>query len=329
MTTPTFYIFHGDDTLSIDEAVGKLRAQMLQEDPVGMNISEFDGQQSSAAEVLAAVQSMPFLASKRMVIVKGLLAWVSRKGAGDSGKKAVELLLKTLLTLPDHARLIFAEYGELGKTNKFLKLAQESPTGLEKQFNAPKDSTAWILKRAKDEYGVRLLPQAAAALASVTGDDLRRADNELLKLVLYSAGERDITEADVAALTPYVPESSVFEVVDALAEGRAAVTFETLYRLLRDKDNDVFSLYGMVIRQFRLLLLAREHLDNGGARGELAGALGVHPYVADKISKQSRAFTLPQLERIYRTLHDYDVRMKTGRIEADLALDLLIAGLAR
>jgi DNA polymerase-3 subunit delta len=158
--------------------------------------------------------------------------------------------------------------------------------------------------------------------------DLRRADNELVKLVSYVGTERSINESDVTLLTPYVAEANMFEMVDALAEGKGKVAIALVHRLL-EQDADVFGLYGMIIRQFRLLLLAKEHLSDGGSPKDIASSIGVHPYVAEKLAKQSRSFTVEQLETVYRALHDYDFKMKTGQIEPLLALDLLIAGLAR
>ena len=55
--------------------------------------------------------------------------------------------------------------------------------------------------------------------------DLRAADSELYKLSLYVDGERAIGEADVSLLTPYVSETSMFDMVDALAEGRTAAAW--------------------------------------------------------------------------------------------------------
>lgn len=326
--TPTFYIFHGDDDLRIAEETEKMRARMGTGPNAEMNISEFDGTQKSVAEIMGATLAFPFLADKRLVIVKDLLAHITRKGAGDTGKKAVELLLDELPHLPDWTRLVFVEREQIKDSHKIMKLAQSSENGYEKAFTVPKDSTQWIIKRAQEAYSATIEPIAASALASVTVGDLRRADNELFKLVAYVDGEHAITEADVALLTPYVAEANLFAMVDALAEGRGGDAERMLRALIKEPD-DVFSIYGMVIRQFRLLLLAKEHLTGGGSPKEIASALGVHPYAGEKMAKQSRAFTVPQLERIYRTLHDYDVKMKTGRIKGDLALDLLIAGLSR
>lgn len=328
MSSPTFYIFHGDDDLRIDEEVGAMVARMNEQPNGDLNTAHFDGPAASVPEILGAAMAYPFLADKRLVIVKGLLAYITRKGAGETGKLAVEHLLTGLPDLPEWARVIFIERGKLADSNKILKLAQSGGNGYEKNFTVPKDSTQWIIGRARDVYGAKIEPGAATALASVTVGDLRRADNELLKLVSYAGTERPITEADVVLLTPYLAEANMFEMVDALAEGRGKAALSLVHRLL-ETDADVFGLYGMITRQFRLLLLAKEHLTTGGAPKEIAQAISVHPYVAEKLAKQSRSFTLDGLESIYRALQDYDFKMKTGQIEPELALDLLIAGLAR
>jgi regulator of protease activity HflC (stomatin/prohibitin superfamily) len=47
----TFYLFHGDDDLSMDEAVAKLRAQMTGPN-ADLNTSEFDGESASVPEIV-------------------------------------------------------------------------------------------------------------------------------------------------------------------------------------------------------------------------------------------------------------------------------------
>lgn len=326
---PTFYLFHGDDDLSIDEAVNKLRMAMGDDSAADLNISEFDGQTVNVGEALGAVSSYPFLADKRLVIVKGLVSWITRKGAGETGKRAVEQLEAELPNLPEYARLVLVERGMLADNNRIVKLAKSQANGYEKAFGAPKDPTGWLIKRARDEYQAELEPRAAAGLASVIGDDLRRADNELFKLVAYVGTERPITEEDVTVLTPYVAEANLFEMVDALAEGRGEVAAKLIHKLLHYQKQDPFSLYGMIVRQFRLLLLAREHLATGGGPGNLASALKIHSFVAQKLAKQSRSFNVQQLEQVYRALLDYDIQMKTGRIDPLLALDLFIASMSQ
>ncbi len=325
---PTFYIFHGDDELKIEEEVEKMRARMGDTPNADLNTSEFDGTITDVAQITSAAMAYPFLADKRLVIVKDLLTWITRKGAGETGKKAVERLVNELPQLPDWARLVFVERDKLAENHKVVKLAQEHEHGFEKVFLLPKDATQWILKRAHDTYHAQIEPPAAAALASVTGNDLRRADNELLKLVAYVEGERAISERDVELLTPYVAEATTFQIIDAIAEGRGRQAFDLLSRLLGQQE-DLFAIFGSINRQFRLLLLTKEYLAGGGSTKQIKDVLGVHPYTADKLAVQSRQFSLEQLEMIYRALQNYDVQMKTGKIEPELAATLLIAGLTR
>jgi DNA polymerase-3 subunit delta len=320
-TTPTFYIFHGSDDLSLQEAVDKLRREADD-----LNTSEFEGQNASVHEVINAVSSYPFLADKRLVIVKGMLEWITRKGAGESGKKAVAILEAGLPQLPDYARLVFVERTTLSDNDKLVKLAQSAPNGYVKNFAMPKDLSQWIIQRAK-EYDAEIAPRAAFALAEVVSGDLRRADNELYKLVHYVEPGQTILEEDVAVLTPYVAEANIFKMTDALGMGNGKLAMQLMHRLLEEKENDTFSLFGMITRQFRLLLLTKEHLTTGGGNNSLAGAIKVAPFVAQNLAKQSRAFTLPQLEQIYHLLLDYDFKMKTGQLKPDLALDLLVSSL--
>lgn len=325
---PTFYVLHGDDDLGIDDVLKKFRAEMGSGTEAEMNIAEFDGTTVSVAEVINAVSSYPFLADKRMVIVRGMLAWLTRKGAGQTGKDAIARLQDNLPHLPSYARLIFVERESLTDKHAILQTAQaHKDAGHVLKLTAPSDPVSWIIKRTKNVYQASIDTRAAAALAAVVGEDMRLADNELAKLADYVEPGQPITEDDVAALTAYVPEANIFKMVDAIAEGRGQMALEMLHRLMRDKKQDAFSLFGMITRQFRLLILAREVLDVGGSAGNVASAAKVQLFVAQSLIRQARSFTIDELERIYGSLQHADFDMKTGKIDPALALDLFVAGM--
>lgn len=326
--TPRFYIFHGDDAFNLERTVAKMRADMRKIDDAGLNTSEFDGADTTAADVLSAVSAFPFLADRRLVIVHGLLAHITRKGAGEVGKKQVKRLLDDLPHLPDTARLVFVEPKALNSNSKLLKLAQSDPGGYEKAFTVTNNVTGWLMKHAQSEYGAELEPQAAHALASVIGKDLHRADNELLKLVSYTDGA-PITEADVAALTPYTSETRIWDMIDAMGAGQGEKAMTLLHSLLAEPDEDGFRVWALFVRQFRLMLLAKEHLERGSNAATLPDALGMSPFQVKKLPGQVSRYSLDNLETIYRKLLDYDTRIKTGRMNILLALDILVASTAR
>ena len=323
---PTFYVLHGSDGFSLRAQVNAMRAQMGDPATAEMNTTVLDGRSTSPAAVLAAARAMPFLSDKRLVIVEGLLSWLVRKGAGKTGKDALEELAAGLEDLPPHARLVFVETEPLAERHPILTAVKTLPGGFHKLFGPPPNVGVWIRNHARETYGVEIEPQAAAALAAVIDTDLRAADNEIAKLATYVDGARPIILDDLKLLTAYTAEADVFEMVDAIGRRDGDTALRLIHRLLQ--DDEPLRLFGMIVRQFRLLILAREHLNAGGSPGELSQAIGVHPFVAQKLTGQVRAFSLDQLEAIYRYLLDTDLAIKTGKVDGELALDLLIAGVA-
>ena len=332
---PTFYVVHGTQELLLAEWLQRLRARM----PAGnadFNITELDGSAVRVAEVLNLASTSPFLAKQRLVIVRGLLTWLSRAGAGKAGKREADALYEGLPTLPPTARLALVEQRDLEpliygrqRSNRFVQLAQSDENGFTQAFRSPQNPGAWIQRRAQGTYGAEIERSAAQALADVTRGDLRRVDNELLKLASYVDGARAINEKDVALLTPWVAEAPTFDFTDALAERRVKQAQELLQQMLaEDTSSDGLILFATVVTHFRRLLLTREHmLLNGSAQG-LSEALGVRPgRYLNKLQQQSQKFSLQDLEQIFRALQEDDLAMKTGGLRAGLALELLVAGL--
>jgi len=68
--------------------------------------------------------------------------------------------------------------------------------------------------------------------------------------------------------------------------------------------------------------------DLGGSEKHLIEVLGLHAFVAKKISVQAQQFDLPTLENIFQHLLIIDLGEKTGGMPGEIALDVLIARLA-
>ena len=317
----TFYIFHGNDEFGIAEQVKTMKEQMEND----FNTDEYDGAKVSPGDVIAAARIVPFLGDKRLVIVHGMLTHLGKKQKGN--KTLLDELVEALPSLPSSARLVFVETEELSSKHAVLRMANENKAAYVKLFNIPKQLGRWIERKA-EEYGARIEPQAAAALANVVSKDLRAADSEILKLTSYVGEGGLITPHEVALLTSYVADADIFAMVDALGQRNGELALKHLKRLL--VDTQPLSLFGMVIRQFRLILLAREWLDEGGSVSELPTAIGVHPFVAKKVAAQARNYnSIGDIENIYRNLLETDVAIKTGKVDDQLGLEMFVTGLSR
>jgi len=327
-SAPVVYLVHGDDEFAIAQFIGALRAKMGEASLADMNTTEFDGATLSVEELRAAACATPFLTDRRLVIV-----WNPLRGLRE--KAVQERFLALLDELPPSTALLLAQETVLAKGNWLLKWAQEAgERAFIREFKVPRGGAMvnWIREQAAQRDGA-ISPPAAARLAELADEDPRMASSELDKLLAYVNYSRAVEVDDVENLAAFASEGGdYFALTDAIGarDGRKAMGL--LRQLLREQDP--LQLFFGLVGHFRYLLLAREVVGNGGGEREVAEQMSrvakqrFHPYRAKKLTEQVRGFSLPALEGIYRRLLDYDEQIKTGQMDAELALDTLIAGLS-
>jgi DNA polymerase III subunit delta len=320
---PNIFFLHGNDEFAINRKIKDFESDFSDPTTAGMNTARLEARTMSENDFNNAVNAMPFLAAKRLVILSNPSAKFNNAA---TRKKFEEFLGNT----PDTARLVIHELMEPKEVEKhwLIKWSAKNSTAIKTQsFFLPKqrDMAGWVVNEVKNQGG-QIEPAAASRLAEMVGVDTRQAGMEIAKLLAYVNWERPVRGSDVDAVCIVTSQQSVFDFVDALSQGNGKVAQKLLHRLLENEDP--FSLWGMVVRQFRLLIQAREILDGRGNKDDVARALGVHPYVAEKTTGQAGRFSMASLENIYHRLLNIDEQVKTSQVTLDLALDTLIVELA-
>ncbi len=310
---------YGTDEFAIARRVSEIAAKT---DKDGMNTSRLEARLTSDEELNNAVNSMPFLSDKRLVI----LANPSAKYSSPEARKKFSTFLSKV---PPTTLLVLHEAVEPKEADKhwLVKWTAKAEDAKAEAFMAPRarDMAGWIVNEAKKQGG-SIEPPAAARLAEMTGEDTRQAAQEIAKLLAYVNWARPVKVADVEAVSVSTAQGDVFALVDGLALGKGKEAQSMLRRLLEEQD--AMALWGMVIRQFRLLIQAREVMDAHGMVPDVQEALGVHPFVAEKVYAQAKRFSLPALESIYRRLLKMDEAAKSSEMPLDLSLEMFVAELA-
>lgn len=314
-----FHLFHGQNSFAQRETLAGLLAKEGDPDMLSLNTTRLEGK-ITFAELQSACDALPFLSRVRVVLVQDLFSTAPDKAL-------IENLEAYLPNLPATTRLIFLESQALPDNHRIIRLAEKEHLGYVKRFELPKgnDLERWV-RDTVGKRGGQIAPQAANLLAVNVGGDLLAMTNEIEKLVLYKGAGEMIEAADVELLSPYAAEGNIFDLVDALGNRQMARATD-LFQKKISEGVDPFYLFSMFIRQFRLLLQTRSLLDAGERPAGIAEQLKQRPFVADKLARQARNFTLPQLEQIYRRLLEIDVDVKTGKADLMTALHLLVAGL--
>jgi DNA polymerase-3 subunit delta len=352
----------GNDEYAIARRLRELRGIFDNPSEAEMNTTQLEARSMTEDQWVNAVNAMPFLAAQRLVILSAPSArFVQRKARAAVGAEAAEesvlgpsepgedepdaatrpersaesasqarrKFLDSLEHVPPTTRLIIWEAVEPKEAEKhwLVKWMREKHLSVE-LLARPSETmmVSWIQKEAKSQGG-EFTAEGAQALLAQTGSDTRQAAQEVAKLVTYVNWQRPVTPADVQALTPRTAEAVIWNLVDALAQGDGRQAQRLLHQFL--EEDEQYYVWSMIIRQFRLMLLAREVLDAGGGVPEAMKALRSAAYPAEKALKAARQFRMPQLEQIHHRLLEIDEDAKTGGMPLDVALDVLVVELTK
>lgn len=329
-SVPVVIILHGNDPLHIRREIEQILNKATENDPlVEMNITRLDGRQVTDNDLAEAVFSLPFLSSRRLVIVTNPLA----KTNTDAARKHYQ---SNLDKLPDSTCLVMV-FEDTFERNRWKSL-HENHWLLRWQKNAGSRAKyllcqlpevgrmpEWILNEAIRQGG-QFSREAAVTLMGLVANDTQLAAIEITKLLTYVDYKRAVSGDDVLRLTAQVGQSDVFKMVDEMSAGNASSALNMLQHLLEEQEP--IQIFGMIVRQYRLLLQARELLDERRSH-DITSELGLHPAVANKLAQQARRYDIAQIERIYHVLLEMDEAMKTGQMPPDLVLDTFIAEIAR
>lgn len=326
------HLLHGDSFL-VPRRLDELIAEAGASDVLEANRHRLIGSQAKPGELLSMCNALPFMDDYRLVIVEGLLGTAESQGRGrgrgrgrgsssDSGVASQwQALGDAIPQMPDTTILVFTD-GALGANNPLLRMLR--PVAQVEELSAPSgEALARWVKSVVEAKGASISPSANRSITDLVGNDLWTLDQELEKLALYCSG-REIQETDVGEMVSQVREANIFVAVDAMIDGRPGVALKLLHQLKED-GKEAPQIIGMVERQLRLLALARDAIDRGMPQSEMKGRLGTSSdFVVRKTSEQARRHSMPEIIWRYNRLLETDLAIKRGRMEPDLALELLV-----
>lgn len=335
---PTVVLLHGDDAPGLNDRAKAVLPTLGIDEVNEFNFQRFDGERASISDVRAAAYTLPFFTPRRAVILHNPQV-LARAEAGRAA------MIELLDNLPETTTLVLVqldEYQPYGRDKGWKNLRESGGRGAKGEtivgwvtkhaerakyevVKLPdvREMNRWIIAEGKRQGGV-ISDSAAVLLTSIIGNDTGQARMEVTKLLNYVDLSRPVTAEDVRLLTPEGGQASVFTLADHIAAGDSKKALAELGKLLRESDpNEIFP---MVIRQFRLLLLAKEAWQKGvRSKYDASTLLGVAVFPAEKALEQSKRFSMEQLEYWYRSLLELDRQNKSSEADLLVGLQTLIA----
>lgn len=309
---------YGPDSGRLHESLLQMKHKFTSErDPQGLNLVDLAVAECTEAQILEQLYVAPFLAEKRMLVLRNLLV----EGSKELHTTLTEHL--TDQTLPEDIIVIITD-GDVkprAKSSqtlqKFLISQPYSQSFLSLKGRQLQD---WIYKEVHARSG-SMDRDAVAVLARYEWNDTLQLSHIIDQLIGYASG-RTITVADVHTFLPQEAEDDIFALVDLVVTGKRAAAMERIrdqYRLGKDPHY----IFSMLLRQYRIMLDIADILDRG--EQPHAKAMGLHPFVLKKTQPLVARMTKNDIITTYKKLVDIDRQIKTGSVNPALLIDILVA----
>jgi DNA polymerase-3 subunit delta len=327
-------ILQGNDLLAIKEEIAAITEEVGQDAFSELNTTRLDGSLLNFDKISMQLNMLPLGGNKRIVILDNALETIGKKGAQDWLQDVLSNFSPTtmlVLILEDEKKFrkntmaweaVGAEHWLRETADQFSGDARWIELSLPPDRKMPD----WIMKEAEKQGGIFHL-RAAVELSRLIGNDLFQARQEIGKAISYVGDDKQVSVEVVRLLCASTKEESVFALVDAVGQRNGKLALKLLREL--STDMPIHYIFSMLVRQVRLLILAKEALSEGGGEKSVMAACKLrHTFIAKKLISQTRHFSVEALEDIYHTFDHMDEDSKGGRVTLDAALDGLVAGIA-
>ncbi len=310
------YLLTGSDRPKIETALGRLRRHFA---PEATDIrSALD---TSGDAVVALCNAGSLFGDSRLVVVEDVDGRRDSDGRLKGGWKAADVeLIASYLQNPAPATVLALVGEDVKKTSGLYKACAKCGDILEYTVEKKKVH-AWVAEQFR-QRGARAEPEACAALVQIVGDDLHALALEIDKLTTWADGE-PIGEREVEQLAAAAADAPIFLLTDAWAARDAArvlAASETIFERESKPRRDTAARLAAALGGHLGRLRSLKRLAAEGVKPrEAAGRLRMHPFYAEKVARQSDAFSPEELRDAVVRLAALDGALKG---QSKLAPDL-------
>ena len=314
------YLFEGEEEYTKRSALKTLRELVASGDFAPMNDTTL--RDPAPDELISAAETLPFLADRRLLVVRDCSLLSGSKPKHYDEEKALKRLTEYFEHLPESTCIVFYVDGKADGRRKFYNLLKKKASIV--QF-APLDDVQlnkWIARQLMNG-GRRITAADCQQLWFAVGRDLNLLQCEIEKLIAYTEGKTEVNGQDILEICSQSQEYKVFDMAAALLEGNGKKAFAMTQDILRNGEDRLF-LLSLLGAQCRRLFYAAALKREGAQEGEIASRLGIPPFAVRTTLRQAARFDRAQLQDMCSWCVETEYRVKNGEMNEEGSLEMVM-----
>lgn len=319
-------LLYGEEHYILEKIIESIKLNYIGESFQELNYLKIDGGNIDLMSLMDQCEQMPFMSDRKVIIVENLTLFEKSMDSEEKfynyiGKSNQAILLVFVLKdiKLDKRKKIYKAINKAGEVIEFKKLGDSDLLKWIRLYFESKNKSIGVKEQ---NYIVELLGYGDKNSKKTLYD----VKNELDKLLDFIGDDDYIRKESIDKVFVKSLQNNIFELVDwttSKKKGRA----EQLLQDMLLKNEPINLIIFMITKQYRNLLFAKALIGKGYNQNDIASKLGVHKFVASKLMNQLSKFSVKQLKESYRLCLNTDRMIKTGELDAKLAVEILIAKL--
>ncbi|MGT2784936.1 DNA polymerase III subunit delta [Streptococcus merionis] len=310
---PALTVLTGDDLGQFTQIKDCL-LQKIAYDPSDLTQTYFDVREANFDEISMDLESLPFFADGKIVILDQLLDVTTAKKRFLSDVQLARL--EAYLEAPvDTTKLIVLAPGKLDSKRRIVKLLKRDALIFEAAEPKEAELRAYYHK-ALQKMGFTMESSSFERLLVKSNFDFSQIGQNLALLMAYK-GPGQITLEDIEVVIPKSLQDNIFDLTQTALKGQ----MEMARQLVKDltlQGEDEIKLIAIMLNQLRLFVQVKILQDQGKTETQMVSLLSdvlgrkVNPYQVKYALRDSRHLPMSKLQKALLTLIETDYQIKTG-----------------
>lgn len=251
----------------------------------------------------------------KLIVVKSCDNLLSSKN-----EKAFNELVKSMNNIENSNALIFLFLDKVDYNNeRFIKLRKYSSFVQVFVKNIALDEYA---KKSFEDDGYEATPQSLSLLASYT-NNLESLESAIDILKAYKYEEKKITDKDVITMINAPLEDNVYQLVEAVLAKDKKHIFKC-YQDLKIVSVMPSYIVSLLLNKFQEMYNVKVLIKANVAQDNIASIFNVSSGRAYYMIKNAKAVSIEYIKEKLTLLNELDVKIKTGRIDQAIGLELFL-----
>lgn len=336
------YVMLGDEAFHYERCRRALLDRWVPGELREFCLHDLDLADTSIFEVLDIAQTPSLMAPFQLVFVRGLKALYGRGAKKDEfaalsayGRSpnpgALLVFVADYFRIPADVRRM--EMDDKTRYERIRETLGDWCGMVELARADEEDALHWLTGEAK-LAGKQLAPEAARELVDALAADMLAIAGEWEKLLLYTRGRAEVTQADVEMMVSGAKQRSLYELTDAISRKdkvRALLVLDGLLNASEAGEDAAIGHLYMLARTFRqmLVVLERNVRDGRAIWGALWPGFRLPPFAADDVVRQARRYNVRgELMAAIAAVARADAAIRSSPVDKKLVLERLVLELA-